>query len=118
MRLDDRASRILRHLLWWLIMKVDVLLEPLGNDGYRASVGHPFELSAEAATREETLAALKGLLDNKLSQVEVLEMDVGTPSEQPWKTIVGTWKDHPDLDEVLENMREYRRQVDADPNRL
>ena len=99
-------------------MKVDVLLEPLGNDGYRASVGHPFELSAEAATREETLAALKGLLDNKLARVEVLEMDVGTPSEHPWKSIVGTWKDHPDLDEVLENMREYRRQVDADPNRL
>ena len=99
-------------------MKVDVLLEPLGSDGYRASVGHPFELSAEAATREETLAALKGLLDNKLARVEVLEMDVGTPPEHPWKSIVGTWKDRPDLDEVLENMREYRQQVDADPNRL
>ena len=99
-------------------MKIDVILEALGNDGYRASVGHPFELSAEAATREETLAALKGLLDNKLARVEVLEMDVGAPTEQPWKTIVGTWKDHPDMDEVMENMREYRRQVEADPNRL
>ena len=100
------------------MMKVEVVLEALDNDGYRASVGHPFELSAEAATREETLAALKGLLDHKLARVEVLEMDVGPSSDHPWKTIVGTWKDHPDLDEVLENMREYRRQVDADPNRL
>lgn len=100
------------------MMKVEVVLEALDNDGYRASVGHPFELSAEAATREETLAALKGLLDHKLAHVEVLEMDVGPPTEHPWKTIVGTWKDHPDMDEVLENMREYRRQVDADPNRL
>ena len=100
------------------MMKVEVVLEALANDGYRASVGHPFELSAEAATREETLATLKGLLDNKLARMEVLEMDVGTPTEQPWKSLVGTWKDHPDMDEVLDNMREYRRQVEADPNRL
>ena len=99
-------------------MKVDVVLEALGSDGYRASVGHPFDLSAEATTREESLAVLKQLLDTKLAQVEVLELEVGAPADPPWKSIVGTWKDHPDLDEVLENMREYRRQVEADPNRL
>ena len=48
----------------------------------------------------------------------MLELDVGSSAEQPWTTLVGTWKDHPDMDEVLENMREYRRQVNADPNRL
>lgn len=99
-------------------MKVEVILESLGSAGYRASVWHPFELSAEATTREETLAALKGLLDSKLARVEVLEMDVGTPQDNPWKAITGTWKNHPDLEDVLENMREYRRQVDADPQRL
>ena len=99
-------------------MKVEVVLEALDNDRYRASVSHPFGLSAEATTREATLTALKEQLDAKLKQVEVLELDVGTPAEQPWTTLVGTWKDHPDMDEVLENMREYRRQVNADPNRL
>ena len=99
-------------------MKVEVVLEALDNNRYRASVSRPFELSAEATTREATLTALKEQLDAKLKQVEVLELDVGTPAEQPWTTLVGTWKDHPDMDEVLENMREYRRQVNADPNRL
>ena len=99
-------------------MKVEVVLEALDKDRYRASVSHPFDLSAEAATREATLTALKEQLDAKLKQVEVLELDVGTPAEQPWTTLVGTWKDHPDMDEVLENMREYRRQVNAAPNRL
>lgn len=99
-------------------MKVEVVLEALDRDRYRASVSHPFELSAEAETREATLTALKEQLDAKLKQVEVLELDVGRPTEQPWTSLIGTWKDHPDLDEVLENMREYRRQVNADPNRL
>ena len=99
-------------------MKVEVVLEALDKNRYRASVSRPFELSAEATTREATLTALKEQLDAKLKQVEVLELDVGTPAEQPWTTLVGTWKDHPDMDEVLENMREYRRQVNADPNRL
>lgn len=99
-------------------MKVEVVLEVLDQDRYRASVSHPFELSAEAETREATLTALKEQLDAKLKHVEVVELDVGRPTEQPWASLIGTWKDHPDLDEVLENMREYRRQVNADPNRL
>ena len=100
------------------MMKVEVVLEALDYDRYRASVSHPFELSAEADTREATLTALKEQLDAKLKQVEVVELDVGRPADQPWTSLIGTWKDHPDMDEVLENMREYRRQVNADPNRL
>ncbi len=100
------------------MMKVDVVLEVLDQDRYRATVSHPFELSAEAETREATLTALKVQLDAKLKQVEVLELEVGRPTEQPWTSLIGTWKDHPDMDDVLENMREYRRQVNADPNRL
>jgi hypothetical protein len=29
----------------------------------------------------------------------------------------GTWKDRPDLAEFEQNIREYRREVDADPDR-
>ncbi len=99
-------------------MKVEVVLEVLDQDRYRASVSHPFELSAEADTREATLMALKEQIDAKFKRVEVLELEVGCPTEQPWTSLIGTWKDHPDMDDVLENMREYRRQVNADPNRL
>ena len=63
-------------------MKVEVVLEALDNGRYRASVSHPFGLSAEAETQEATLAALKEQLDAKLKQVEFLELDVGTPAER------------------------------------
>lgn len=95
-----------------------VVLKRLPYGRYRASVSHPFELSADADTREATLTALKEQLDARLKQVEVVELDVGRSMDQPWTSLIGTWKDHPDLDDVLENMREYRRQVNADLNRL
>jgi hypothetical protein len=31
--------------------------------------------------------------------------------------LAGTWKDRPDLAEFEQNIREYRRQIDADPDR-
>jgi hypothetical protein len=36
----------------------------------------------------------------------------------PWLAIAGTWRDNPELDEVEENIRAYRREVDADLDRL
>jgi hypothetical protein len=32
--------------------------------------------------------------------------------------MIGTWKDHPDAADIEQSMREYREEVDADPNRL
>jgi hypothetical protein len=32
-----------------------------------------------------------------------------TPGTNPWQTFAGIWKDHPDFEDFLENIAEYRR---------
>jgi hypothetical protein len=32
--------------------------------------------------------------------------------------MIGIWKDNPDAADIEESMREYRKEVDADPRRL
>jgi hypothetical protein len=41
-----------------------------------------------------------------------------TSESNPWLAIAGTWHDHPDVDEVVENINVYRRETNAAPNRL
>jgi len=73
---------------------------------------------AEASTREEALDRLKELVRKELERGEILHLEMLLPGEpHPLLALVGTLKDHPDLAEVEENIREYRRQIDEDPDR-
>lgn len=36
----------------------------------------------------------------------------------PWLAFGGIWRDHPDAGAIEQNIKEYRREVDADPHRL
>jgi hypothetical protein len=48
-----------------------------------------------------------------------VHLNVTLPGERhPWHLLAGTWKDHPDTPEFEQHLAAYRRQVDADPNRL
>jgi hypothetical protein len=40
-------------------MKIPDLIDPIGNDGFRATGRPPFQVTALAATREEALARLR-----------------------------------------------------------
>ena len=93
-------------------MKVDVVLEELNESRFRASVSRPFELSVERSTKDESIAALRTLLDEQLTKMQVIELDVGSPEVHPLASIVGSWKDDPGIEEVVQHMRDYRRQVD------
>jgi hypothetical protein len=99
-------------------MKVEVLLEELGDHRFRAWTSRPFELSVEGATADESVASLKQLLNDRLSRVRVIEVEAGAPTENPLRALVGSWRDNPMVDEVVEHMRAYRQQVDADSGRL
>jgi hypothetical protein len=99
-------------------MDIPVLLEPLDSRGYRATSLVPTRLVAEGASREEALAQLRQLVQSQFAQGELVHLEVPMPGEShPWKSLAGIWKDHPDVDEFVQNMREYRQQVDADPER-
>ena len=100
-------------------MEVPVLIEPLPTSGYRATSISPARVVAEGATRKQALDRLESLLREQLSCAEFVQLTVAVPGEaHPWMTLASTWKDHPDWEAFEENLKEYRRQVDAEAERL
>lgn len=100
-------------------MDVSVMLEQVAGNGYRATALAPMPMVAEAPTREEAVDRIRTLLGERLSGAELIQVEVpGTASDNPWLSIAGTWRDHPDVDEVLQDIARYRREIDADPDRL
>jgi hypothetical protein len=100
-------------------MDVSVMLEEVQGNGYRATAMVPTAVVAEASTREEAVERIRTMISQRLSRAELIQIEVPTHSDlNPWLAIAGTWRDHPDVDEVVKNIQAYRHEVDADPNRL
>jgi hypothetical protein len=99
-------------------MDVSVILEQVKDNGYRATAFAPVSLVAEGATRDEAVDRIRDMLREKLSGAEVIQVDVPVAtSANPWLAVAGSWRNHPDVDQVTENIEEYRREADADPDR-
>lgn len=99
-------------------MQIDVLLKPNGEDGYTATSGKPFDVTAHGATEEETLAHLERLVKDELKNgAKVVAIQVGEPDKNepnPWLAIAGIFEDDDDFDEWQEEIRKYRRERDAE----
>src|SRR5262249_53314673 len=97
-------------------MQMPVLLEPLSGNRYRARVGEPFALTAEGATRDETLRHLRELIDLKMhSGAELTSLEI--PGENPWLRMCGIYDpDDPMVQEWLEIIAENRRKMDEEPD--
>ena len=95
-------------------MQINVLVEPLNGNGFRATGGAPFDITVEAPTREEALARLKEQVQARLSGgAEVVPLEVGE-GENPWLQIAGMYKDDPLFDEWQQAIRDYRDAVEKD----
>lgn len=93
-------------------MEVPVLVERVSANGYRAT-SPGLDVTSEAPTREAALEGLTRVLRDKLAAAELTCLEVPVPVEDhPWKPLVGRWREHPDLSEVEQHMRDYRRQMD------
>jgi hypothetical protein len=100
-------------------MDVSVVLEQVNENGYRATALVPTPLVAEAPTRDQAVDKIRELIRERLSHAELIQVEVPVAiGANPWLAIAGTWRDHPDLDSVVENINAYRRKVDADADRL
>lgn len=99
-------------------MEITVLIEPGEGTCYRAtSLSLPGFVS-EGASREEALDRLRQRIHAQLAHADIAKIEVQLPGEpHPWMAFAGTWKDHPDLAEFEQNIRENRRQTDADRDR-
>ena len=99
-------------------MRLNVVVESLEPQGYRAFVRQPWDLSIVATTRADAIEQLTRLLAEKMGTADVVEVDIPAKPIHPWGKLCGSWRDHPDRTEFEENIRDYRHQIDNDPERL
>ncbi len=98
-------------------MELSVQIEQVAGNGYRATAVPP-EFTAEGPTREEAMSRLRRRVEEEFKgEISIKERPPTNEKEHPLKRFAGMWKDHPEFEEYLEAIREYRRQVNADPNR-
>lgn len=96
-------------------MEIAVLLQPVHGNGYRASVGEPFQISAEGPTRDEALTALRALLEERARQgAEIVTMQFPVPARRLPTTPV--WPNDELTKQWLEGIAEYRRQRNEEPD--
>ena len=92
-------------------MNIPVLLEPTAT-GFRASTGAPLNLSAEAPTADEALAAVRLRLAAKVAAgSRLVSIEEATARlTQAWDRLAND----PQRDQFLEAMDAYRKERDAD----
>jgi predicted RNase H-like HicB family nuclease len=92
-------------------MTYRVFLQQTAADSFKATPLKFPDCVAVGKTRDEALANLKTALDARLSQGEIVTVEVGEP-EHPWLKGAGMCKDDPTYDDFLAEIEAYRREVD------
>jgi len=96
-------------------MNIPVLIEPIANNGFRATGGLPFEITVEGATRDEALGRLRAEIDKRMAcGAIVVPLEITPTEDHPWVQGAGMFRDNPLFDQWQEAISEYRRQVDQD----
>jgi predicted RNase H-like HicB family nuclease len=95
-------------------MTLDIYVKSLGNSFLAAVFGLP-DCSAEAPTPEEAIeqvqqAAQRWKKTNAVASVE------GETRERPTKRFVGMWANNELFDEFVAEMKQYRAELDANPD--
>jgi hypothetical protein len=80
------------------------MLEQVVENGCRATALVPTPLVAEAPTRDEAVDRIRALISERLSHAELIRLEVPLAAKpSPWPAMAGAWRDHPDVNEVVEN---------------
>jgi hypothetical protein len=96
------------------VVESAVFVEKLGARKYRASTSQPISLETEGRTREEAVRRLCALARKRLAAGEWRQVSLpGPPQMNAWTAYAGIWKDHPDFDDFLKNIDDYRRAQDG-----
>ncbi|AFY57016.1 hypothetical protein Riv7116_4597 [Rivularia sp. PCC 7116] len=96
-------------------LNYSILIEAKEN-GYQATVWGLPDCQVFATTKEEAINNLHELMKNRLQNVEIVIQETEKPitKEHPWMKFAGMFKDDPMFDEVLADIEEYRRELDAE----
>ena len=92
-----------------------VMVEQESDGTWLAQVLGWSECRTQALNREDAIEELQRVLNERLSKAEVLYYNAPvSPVEHPWMKDAGMYKNDPSFEEVLENIAEYRRELDSD----
>ena len=93
-------------------MEIPIIVEPAGENAFRASSGGLWGLETEAPTRDEAIQRLRELIDCRLDAgAEVRELEIRGPAH-PLARFAGMFKGDPALQPWKDAMAEYRRQTE------
>ena len=91
-------------------MEIPIIVEPIADNGFRASSAGLWGLEIEAPTREEAVQKLRELIDRRLEAgAEVLGLEIRSRAH-PLARFAGMLKDDPLLQPWKDAMAEYRRE--------
>jgi hypothetical protein len=91
-------------------MEIQVLIDPIANNRYRACGGPPFPFIAEGDTPQDAVQNLRQLIQDRLkSGSELIQVNVPVEEDNPWLKMAGMWdKNDPLVQEWKEIIRENR----------
>ncbi|MEO8494890.1 MAG: hypothetical protein ABI614_07455 [Planctomycetota bacterium] len=92
-------------------MEIPILVEPISDNGFRATSGGPLGLEIEAPSRQEAIDKLRELIDRRIAGgAEVVGVEIGG-SQHPLAPFAGILRDDPLLQPWKNAMAEYRAQT-------
>ncbi len=93
-------------------MEIPIIVEPTGDNAFRASSGGLWGLAIEAPTRDEAIQRLRELIDRRLDAgAEVFELEIRGRAH-PLARFAGMLKDDPLLQPWKDAMAEYRQEAE------
>ncbi len=96
-------------------MQIPISVEPTSSGQFRAQGFPPFTAVAEGNTRDEAVSKVRDELNRQLEQgKEIVIVEVGPTTENPWLQMGGWLKDDPLFDEWREEVEAYRRKCDIE----
>ncbi len=88
-----------------------VLLKQTDSGRVIASIAELADCQVEAETRKEALVAIQALVGDRLSNVEVLPLEVslnGIEEENPWTEFIGMFEGDAEFAEIAAQLRAER----------
>ena len=98
-------------------MQIEVLIEPNLPQGFCATAPTHPDVTAEGPTEDAAVQMLSERLNERLKQVRMVTVEIPVKTDKPWMAAAGCLKVEPDHEAYRDAILEYRRQVDADPQR-
>ena len=91
-----------------------VVVEQESDGTWLAQVFGWSECRTQTLNCEDAIEQLQRVLNERLSKAEILYYNAPvSPAEHPWMKDAGIYENDPLFEEVLEDIREYRRELDA-----